>query len=244
MKILIAIITYNECQNINKVISELSLYSDKYDLLFIDNSSYDYSKTIFDKEGKEYLMHSINTGGGFGTVTTYFLYAYRYNYDIVCQFDGDGQHIGEELNKIIEPILKGEADYVIGSRFLEKKGFQSYFFRRLGIKLFAKLDSLLIGKTLTDVTSGFKAYNKKVIDLFGNFYKHEIYDSNQMILLSHYAGAKILEVPVKMKERQIGKSEYNMINSITYPFKGIVNILGTVLQKKIIKKYINSQNGN
>lgn len=244
MKILVAIIAYNEEKNILNVIKDLSEYSDKFDILIFDNSSFDNSKLIYKKAKKEFVSHSINSGGAFGTVSTYFLYAYKYDYDIVCQFDGDGQHIAKELEKIITPILEGTADYVIGSRFLEKKGFQSYFFRRMGINLFAKLDSFFTGQEITDVTSGFKAYSRKVINLFGNYYKHEIYDSNQMILLSHFAGAKIYELPVKMRERKNGKSEYNFVNSITFPFKGIVNILGTLLQKRQIKKYCISNNGN
>ena len=244
MKVLIAIIAYNESRNITKVFEDLSKYSNTYDVIVIDNSSSDSTKEICVNLNKSIISHSINSGSAFGTVVSYFQYANRYNYDVVCQFDGDGQHIADQLHKIIAPIEKGNVDYVIGSRFLEKKGFQSYFIRRIGINLFAKLDSLIIGQKVTDVTSGFRAYGRNVIELFGNYYKHEIFDTNQLLLLSHFAGAKILEVPVQMRDREHGESEFNLINSITYPFKGVINILGTLLQRKQIKKTLQKLNGN
>ena len=234
MKVLIAIIAYNESKNIGKVLEDLKDYADIYDIVVFDNSSSDNTKEICKNANINIISHSINSGSAFGTVVSYFQYAYRYNYDVLCQFDGDGQHISDELQKIITPIEKEEADYVIGSRFIEKKGFQSYFLRRLGINLFAKLDSVIIGQGVTDVTSGFRAYGKNVIELFGNYYKHEIYDTNQLLLLSHFAGARILEIPVQMRDRLHGESEFNFLNSMTYPFKGVVNILGTLLQKKLI----------
>jgi len=244
MKILIAIIAYNESKNIKKVFEDLKSYSNLYDMILVDNSSSDNTKEIYKNSTNNIISHSINSGSAFGTVISYFQYAYTYKYDMVCQFDGDGQHIAEELHKIIAPVEKGEADYVIGSRFLDKNGFQSYLLRRIGIKLFAKLDSLIIGQKVTDVTSGFRAYGRNVIELFGNYYKHEIFDTNQLLLLSHFAGARILEVPVNMRERIHGESEFKLLNSLTYPFKGIVNILGTLLQRKQIRKILNKTNGD
>jgi glycosyltransferase involved in cell wall biosynthesis len=244
MRILLSIVCYNESKNIEKVFEEIKSYSNIYDIIVIDNSSVDRTKEICSNSGIEYISHSINSGSAFGTLASYFQYAYRYNYDIVCQFDGDGQHIAEELHKIITPIEKGEADYVIGSRFLDKNGFQSYLFRRIGIKLFAKLDSLIIGQKVTDVTSGFRAYGRNVIELFGNYYKHEIFDTNQLLLLSHFAGARILEVPVEMRERIHGESEFNLLTSLIYPFKGLVNILGTLLQRNQIKRTLNKTDGH
>jgi hypothetical protein len=167
---------------------------------------------------------------------SYFLYAQRNGYDCLCQFDGDGQHVAAELPKIIQPVLEGRADYVIGSRFLKKEGFQSYFFRRLGIQLFAALDSLVVGQKLTDVTSGFRAYSPRVLDFFAKRHRHELSDTNQLLLLSHFAGAKILEVPVVMRARQHGTSEFRSLAAFTFPVKGVINILGCLLQKRRIRK--------
>jgi hypothetical protein len=125
---------------------------------------------------------------------------------------------------------------VIGSRFLQKEGFQSYFFRRLGISLFALLDSLAVGQKLTDVTSGFRAYSPRVIRFFATRHRHELSDTNQLLLLSHFAGARIKEVPVVMRARVHGVSEFRSVAAIVFPLKGVVNILGCLLQRKRIRK--------
>ena len=244
IKILIAVIAYNEEKNIRLTLSELMEHNFGFDIVVIDNGSCDRTKQICKELGIDVISHCINTGSSFGTVMTYFLYAYQNNYDILCQFDGDGQHIASELPQIIEPIRNDNVDYVIGSRFLEKKGFQSYFFRRIGIRLFAYISSKCIDYTVTDVTSGFRAYGKRVIKFFAKDYKHEMYDTSQLLLLSHFSGAKIKEVPVKMQERKFGKSEFNFLNAVTFPVKGIINIAGSLLQKKRIKQMVGNNYGD
>jgi glycosyltransferase involved in cell wall biosynthesis len=236
MKVLVAVIAYNEEKNIEDALMDL-LNNNKdnlYDIVVIDNSSEDNTLLNCKRLKVKTVPHCVNSGSSFGTLMTYFLYAYKNNYDILCQFDGDGQHIASFLPRIIEPISEGKADYVIGSRFLEKEGFQSYFFRKIGIRLFAFMVSRIIGHRITDITSGFRAYNKKVINFFAKHYKCEIFDTTQLLLLSHFAGAKVMEVPVKMRERRYGKSEYNLSKAVLFPLKGFVNILGCLLQKKKI----------
>ncbi len=235
IKILIAVIAYNEEKNIRRTLSELMKHNFGFDVVVIDNGSYDRTKQICEDMGIHIISHCVNTGSSFGTVMTYFLYAYQNNYDILCQFDGDGQHIASELPKIIEPLQKKDADLIVGSRFINKEGFQSSFFRRIGIKLFSYLGSKMIGQKVTDVTSGFRAYNRMLIEFFAKHYKHEIYDTNQLLLLSSFSGARIKEVPVEMKEREHGISEYNFFNSLVFPLKGLVNIIGCYLQKNHVR---------
>lgn len=244
MKILIAVIAFNEEQNIGDTLRDLKEIKKDYDVVVIDNASTDDTVRLCTELGFSAIRHSINTGGAFGTVMTYFLYAFEYHYDILCQFDGDGQHLASELPRIIEPILKKEADYVIGSRFLKKDGVQPGFFRSTGIRLFAFLDSKIIGQRVTDVTSGFRAYNRKVIEFYAKHYKHEISDTNQLLLLCYFAGARIKEVPVKMRERKYGISEYTFLNAISFPFKGVINITGCLLQRKKVQDLIRRKNGH
>jgi len=239
MKILIAVIAYNEEKNIGKVLQSLAEHNFGYDIVVIDNGSNDRTVEACRNMAVEVISHCVNSGSPFGTVMTYFMYAEKKDYDILCQFDGDGQHLATELPKIIDPILRNEADYVIGSRFIREEGFQSYFMRRLGIKLFAYIDSLIIGQKVTDVTSGFRAYGKKTIEFFAKYYKHEIYDTSQLLLLSDSAGARIKEVPVVMKEREFGVSDFNFFNSVLFTLKGLINIVGCILQRNLIKKFVN-----
>ncbi len=244
MKTLIAVIAFNEAANLRKTIADLGLLRDRYDVVIVDNASWDETAAIGRESATPVLSHCVNTGGSFGTVMTYLRYAYENGYEIVCQFDGDGQHIAAELPSILEPIEKGEADYVIGSRFLEGKGFQSYFFRQIGIRLFSFLDSAVIGSRITDATSGFRAYGRDVMRFFALHYRHEIHDPNQLLLLSHFAGARIVEVPALMRERLHGVSEFNFSKSLSFPVKGMVNIIGCLLQRRRIKTELGHSDGN
>ena len=238
MKILIDIEAYNEEASIADTIKDLREHNFGYDIVLIDNGSYDDTVEIAREMGIDVIAHCINSGGPPGVNTTSFTYAFLKQYDIFCQFDGDGQHIASELPKIIEPIKNNEADYVYGSRFLEKDRFQSYFFRRIGIKLFSYLVSKIVGYKITDITSGFRAHNKKVIELFAKQYQHELFSPSQRLIICKFVGAKIKEIPVKMKERKHGKSFFNFKTSIVFPLKELVIIVGIIIQKSKIKEYL------
>lgn len=235
-RVLVAIIAYNEELNIRNTIQDLRDADLGYDIVLVDNGSSDRTVEIAKEMNIPTVSHFINSGSSAGTVMTYFNYAYRYNYDVMCQFDGDGQHIASELPKIVDPVLNDEADYVIGSRFITKEGFQSYAVRRAGIRLFSFINSRIIGQKVTDITSGARAYNRKVFEFFAKKYRHEVYDTNQLLLLSHFAGARIKEVPVVMKEREHGVSEFNIYNALAFPAICLINIVGTLLQRSSIRK--------
>jgi glycosyltransferase involved in cell wall biosynthesis len=130
-RVLVAVIAYNEEKNLPNTLRDLREYGPQVDIVVIDNGSTDRTKDVAIAAGVPVVSHCVNSGGSMGTVMSYFLYAHRNRYDCLCQFDGDGQHVAAELTKIIAPVLEGSADYVIGSRFLSKEGFQSYFLRRL-----------------------------------------------------------------------------------------------------------------
>lgn len=234
-KILIAIIAHNEDQNIESAIDDLKDSScEAVDIVVIDDGSIDNTAGVAKDKGIKVISHCLNTNNAMNTVSTYLSYAYRHKYDVVCQFDGDGQHRADQLEFIIEPILKGEADYVIGSRFINKKGFQSTFIRRIGITLFSMINSKLIGKKITDSTSGFRAYSPLIMHYFDRIYKSELYDTNQLLLLSHYAGAIIKEVPVEMKNRIHGSSEFSFLRSLLFPLKGLICLAGVFIQERIL----------
>lgn len=239
MKILIAVIAYNEEENVEFVYNDLMEFKKvcnyPYDVVLIDNGSIDSTVKKAKNISMEVVEHCINTGGSGGTDTSYFTYAFLKNYDVLIQFDGDRQHVAKELPKIIEPILAGKGDYVIGSRYLTGDGFQSTAIRRLGINLFNFLINKFSGLKITDCTSGFRSYNRKVIEFFGKRYKHELFDPMQILLLAHFAGAKVIETPVVMKERTHGVSEFNFISSITFVLRGVVSVVGVYLQRANLK---------
>jgi glycosyltransferase involved in cell wall biosynthesis len=235
VKTLIAVIALNEEANIGATLDDLKARPVGYDIAVIDNGSTDRTVAICRERGVRVISHCVHSGGAMGTVNTYFELAFQENYDCLCQFDGDGQHIASELPKICEPILSDRADYVIGSRFIEKQGFQSTATRRLGIRLFSQLDSLIMGQRVTDVTSGFRAYSRRVIEFFALKYRIELQDMNQLLLASHFSGARVLEVPVMMRPRIHGESEYDLLQSLSYPLFGAMNILGAWLQYRRLR---------
>ena len=201
----------------------------------VDNSSQDRSLRLLDQEEVDYVAHAVNTGGSAGVIKTALAYSYDQGYDIYCHMDGDNQHNAAELHKLVQPIIDGQADIVIGSRFIEKFGFQSLLFRRMGIFSFSWLISLLAGQKITDLTSGFRAYNSRAIKFFAHHYKHEFEACAQMLLIAAFAGLRIREVPVVMKPRLSGKSEFNFFKAVKFPFQSLVSVFGVLTQKKIIR---------
>lgn len=232
MKILTIISNYNESKSISETINDIKINCpiDTY-ILVIDNCSTDDSLDIIKSNKVDYLIHPVNTGSSAGVIKTAILYAYYNNFDIYCHMDGDNQHCASELEKLVTPIISGESDIVIGSRFVEKQGFQSHFFRRTGIILFSYLLSKITKNKLTDITSGFRAYNRKAIEYFAVKYKHELEACVQMPLIASFARLKISEVSVIMRPRTTGKSEINFVNAIKFPVFGTISLIGTLLQK-------------
>ena len=232
MKILIIVPAYNEEDSIAKVVLTLKNASNKYDIIVINDGSNDSTSTLA-KATKDAIVIDLPTNVGIGgAVQTGFKYAYRNDYDIAVQFDGDGQHEAKEIINIIKPIIDANADCVIGSRFLGNKiGFQSTFVRRLGIKTFEYINSLLIKQKITDNTSGFRAYNKQSIALLAKDYPTDYPEPETVIMLGK-KGYIIKEVSVLMHERQGGASSINGLKPIYYMVKVLLSIFMTYLRKE------------
>ena len=217
MKTLVIIPAYNEAGNIERTVDDLTKNAPDVDIMIINDCSTDRTKEILRENNFPFLDLPINLGIG-GGVQTGYLYALAHGYDIAIQFDGDGQHDAKYLERLIAPIESGEADVVIGSRFIQKEGFQSSAMRRLGINFLSNLIYLLCGVKVYDVTSGMRAVNRKMIAQFAEQYAQD-YPEPEAILLSGMVGAKIIEVPVQMRERMAGKSSISMVKSIYYMIK-------------------------
>ena len=164
----------------------------------------------------------INLGIG-GAVQTGFRYALKGNYDIAVQIDGDGQHMASEVKKVLTPVANGEADMVIGSRYLEKKGFLSSPLRRLGNFIFKIVNSTLIQQKITDNTSGFRAYSKEAIRFLTRYYPSDYPEPESVVLLAKN-GFRIKEVPVIMKERTAGESSITPLRTVYYMLKVMLAI--------------------
>lgn len=230
MKILIMIPAYNEEKNIEGVLREIREFAPEMDCIVINDCSTDGTRDVLRRYGANYLDLPINLGIG-GGVQTGYLYAMEHGYDIAVQFDGDGQHDARFLHDLIAPIERGEADAAIGSRFLEGEGFQSSAFRRLGIQFLSRLIRILCGVQVLDVTSGMRAVNRKLIDEFAWEYAQD-YPEPEAILTCGLRGARIVEVPVRMRERKNGTSSIGPMRSAYYMVKVSLNLILTRMSRK------------
>ena len=231
IKVLIIIPAYNEEENIAEVIEHLTslLMTGTLDAhlsvnyLIINDGSRDSTLEICDKRHFQYLNLPINLGIG-GAVQAGYVYAARNGYDIAVQMDGDGQHDIAYLGAMLKPLLEDEADIVIGSRFLEKEGFQSSGIRRIGIKFLSFLIRITTGKKIMDVTSGFRAVNKRFINIYVNDYPTD-YPEPEAIVTAIMHKGRIMEVPVQMRAREGGSSSITFRKSIYYMIKVTLAIL-------------------
>lgn len=217
MKTLIIIPAYNEAENIAAVIKQLENSSAKIDYVIINDCSRDDTSVICKQNEFSVVSLPINLGIG-GGVQTGYLYALEHGYDIAVQMDGDGQHDPAYLNDLIEPIIHNKADIVIGSRFLTNEGFQSSEIRRVGIKFLSEILYLCTGIRVKDVTSGYRAVNRKFIEVYAKEYAQD-YPEPEAIVVAAMHDARIREVPVIMHERSRGTSSITFWKSAYYMLK-------------------------
>ncbi|MDG5852747.1 glycosyltransferase family 2 protein [Clostridium beijerinckii] len=223
MKTLIIIPAYNEESNIRQVIDELQRINSDIDYIVINDCSNDNTIKILKDINANYIDLPVNLGIG-GGVQLGYIYALNNDYDIAVQMDGDGQHDPKYIEKIIDPIINGQADFVIGSRFMNKEGFQSTGMRRFGISCLSILIKLVSGTKIYDVTSGFRAINRKMIKIFANNYAQD-YPEPEAIIAAVVHKARIIEVPVIMHERTGGESSITSFKSIYYMIKVSIAII-------------------
>lgn len=225
MKILIIVPAYNEKENILNTINEIKKYKQrKIDYLVINDGSLDDTKEVLNDNNINYIDLVNNLGIG-AAVQTGYKYAYLNNYDIAIQFDGDGQHDINYVDKLINIIEKDNVDMVVGSRFVGNDSeFMSTYFRRIGINLISFIIKKCTGKNLKDTTSGYRAINKKLIKKFASEYPFDYPEpiTNLMLLKEKY---KIKEVSVNMKKREFGKSSIRLFKSFSYMFNVILTML-------------------
>lgn len=217
LRTLIIIPAYNEEGSIEKVVNNLIEKFPKYDYLVINDGSTDHTQSICNSNKYQVVNLAINMGIG-GAVQTGYRYAWDNHYDIAVQIDGDGQHDVSYLEEMIRPIEEGQADIVIGSRFLEKEGFQSTRIRRVGINFLSFLGKLLTGVKVKDITSGYRVVNTKFIRIFALDYPADYPEPEAMVIAAVHGG-RIKEYPVIMRERKAGESSITMKKSIYYMCK-------------------------
>lgn len=216
-KVLIIVPAYNEADNIEKVVDNLIKNYPQYDYVIINDGSRDSTRDICLENQFKVIDLPVNLGIG-GAVQTGYRYAWDNGYEMAVQIDGDGQHDVAFLEDMIRLIEDGQADVVIGSRFVQKEGFQSSGFRRMGIKFLSGLGWLLTGVRIRDITSGFRLVNRKFIRIFAQDYPSDYPEPEAMIIAAVHGGV-IREYPVVMRERAGGVSSITAKRSVYYMVK-------------------------
>lgn len=230
MRTLIVIPAYNEEESITKVVEEITRKCPDCDYLVVNDCSTDTTPEILDSNRFNHVDLCSNLGIG-GGVQSGFIYAMNNGYDCMVQIDGDGQHDPAYVAGLIRPIEDDEADVVIGSRFLDRQGFQSSGMRRFGIRFLSGLIRMVTFEKIKDVTSGFRAYNKTFIRYFAGNYADD-YPEPEAIVFAKAKGARIKEVPVIMRSRDGGTSSISPFKSMYYMIKVSIAVL---LTKFIVK---------
>lgn len=217
MKKIVIIPAYNERDSILKTIENLKEKAPDFDYIIINDCSTDNTMDICRYHGLNVVNLPVNLGIG-GAVQTGYLYAYNHNYDIAVQFDGDGQHDAAYLDMMSDLLVKEDLDMVIGSRFIEKEGFQSSGVRRLGIRYFSLLLKVLFGQSITDATSGMRMCNRRTMALFVKDYPRDYPEPESAARLLRHK-YRVKEVPVIMHEREAGVSSISMKRAVYYMIK-------------------------
>ena len=212
-----------------KTVEQIKAKAPDFDYIIINDCSVDKTLSICREHNYNVINLPINLGIG-GAVQTGYLYAYENDYDLAVQVDGDGQHDPEFLKEMSKYFENSNVDMVIGSRFIEKNGFQSSKIRRVGISFFSILIKVLTGKVITDPTSGLRMVGKKGIELFARDYPKD-YPEPETIVAMLKRNCNIIEIPVIMREREGGVSSISMKKSVYYMVKVTMAILIEKIRK-------------
>jgi hypothetical protein len=229
-KVLVIIPAFNEEGSVGKVVEEVKTHLPQIDALVVNDGSTDLTSEIAKAKGAIVLDLPFNLGIG-GAMQAGYKYAYEKDYDIAIQVDGDGQHDPREIPKLLRALEEAKVDVVTGSRFIGDSDYKASMMRRLGSLILSKAISMVVGQKLTDPTSGFRAANRRAIQLFSVNYPQDYPEPEAMVLL-HQCRLKMKEIPVKINQRYSGESSITKLRSIYYMVKVLLAIFVDCFKKR------------
>ena len=205
---------YNEAGSIGVVVAEIRAADPELEVVVVDDGSTDATAELAGSAGATVLRLPYNLGIG-AAVQTGLQYASENDFDLAVQIDGDGQHDARELEQLLAPVVSGEADIAVGTRFAGDRFYRPSVARRIGIALFAGLVSVIVRQRVTDTTSGFRAMNRRGIRLFAADYPHDYPEVEATVLVFRHR-LRMVEVPVTMRQRETGRSSITVFRSLYY----------------------------
>jgi glycosyltransferase involved in cell wall biosynthesis len=223
---------FNEQESVTRVIDELRAFDPELEIVVVDDGSTDRTTEVARNRGAHVVRLPFNLGIG-GAVQTGFRYAWEHGFDVAVRVDGDGQHDPRELGAVLEPVLAGEVDVAVGSRFIGAEGYRSSRSRRIGIRLLAWCVSALTRQRITDPTSGFQAANRLGIRLFAADYPHDYPEAEATVMVFKHR-LRLKEVPVAMRARETGRSSITALHSVYYMVKVLLAIFVALFRRKAV----------
>lgn len=214
---------YNEQGSVAGVVREIRAVDPGMEVVVVDDGSSDLTAPLARRAGAVVLQLPYNLGIG-GAMQAGYQYALEHGFDVAIQVDGDGQHDPAEIPRLIDHLLEGRADMVVGSRFLDDNDYRATFGRMLGIRLFARVVSAIVRQRVTDTTSGFRAVNRHGIALFARDYPNDYPEVETTVLVFRHRLRRI-EIPVRMRERSAGRSSITALASVYYVLKVTLALL-------------------
>ncbi len=222
----------DESACIADVVREIRAFDPGMEVVVVDDGSRDATGEAAKAAGARVVRLPFNLGIG-GAVQTGFRYALEHGFDLAVRLDADGQHDPVELDTLIAPILDGRADIVVGSRFAAGEQYRAPFARLLGIRLLARIVSVLVRQRVTDTTSGFQAVNRRGIALFAADYPHDYPEVEATVMVFKHR-LRLAEVPVRMRERAGGSSSITALRSVYYMVKVLLAIFVAVFRRAAV----------
>jgi glycosyltransferase involved in cell wall biosynthesis len=224
----------NEAATIGRVIEEIKAVDPGFEILVVDDGSHDGTGEIAEAAGARLIRLPFNLGIG-GAVQTGYRYALANGFEIAVQIDGDGQHDPTQLRAILEPLVAGEADIVIGSRFAGSGSYRASRGRRVGMRFFASIVSTIVRQPLTDTSSSFRALNRRSLSLFAADYPHGFLETVEATVLAGKYRLRLKEVPVTMRERELGHSSLTIPLSLFYSAKVMLAVFVSLFRRPAVR---------
>jgi glycosyltransferase involved in cell wall biosynthesis len=221
---------YNEERTVRSVVERVRREAPAFDVIVVDDGSTDCTAQLAEAAGAKVLRHPFNLGIG-GAVQSGYRHAFDEGYELAVQVDGDGQHDPAEIESLMRTMGSEDVDMVYGSRFLADSGYRAPAARRFGIRLFSLVLSKVVRQPVTDPTSGFRLCNRRAIELFARDYPHD-YPEVEAILMVHAHRLRMREVPVRMRERQGGRSSITSVESAYYMIKVMLAIFVGLFRRR------------
>ena len=226
---LVVVPAWNEEDSVASVVADIKRVDHRIDVLVVDDGSGDGTSEAARRSGAVVCRLPFNLGVG-GAMRAGYRYALREGYDVVVQVDADGQHDASYIPLLVRALNR--ADVVIGARFAGEGSYSARGPRRWAMKLLAAVLSRLAREDLSDVTSGFRAVNRRGIQLFATHYPAEyLGDTVESLVIAARTGCRITQVPVSMRPRATGRASQSAFRSMLYLARAVV-ALGLALVRR------------